>query len=124
MIAGHEHGLAGHRPARLGAAEAAGGAGLAVVVLMLAALGGAGVADFCAELADLIGEIGAAGQLANGEGAEIGAGAIQFNTAGHGLDVVLAQAGRGAGLARDDALRAGFEAGLLGWEGHRKYGQG
>jgi hypothetical protein len=114
MVARDQDGLAGHRAAGLGAAEAAGGAGLTMIVRVLAAFGSAGVADFGAEFAYLIDEIGTTRQLADGKGAEIGAGTVQLYAAGHGLDVVLAQAGRGAGFARDDAFRAGFEAGFLG----------
>ena len=100
----------GHLAAGLRAGVAGFGAFLAMIDAMLAAFGGAGVADLGAKRADLGRELGAAGHLPRGEGAEIGAAAIDFDAAGHHVHVGFAEAGGGAAFAGVDTALAGLDA--------------
>ena len=90
--------------ARFGARAAGGGAGLAVVVLMLPALVGAEGADFGALAQQVLAVLGAARQQAGGQGANVGAVAVEGDAAGHHFHVVFVEARGGAVLAGAHAV--------------------
>ena len=77
------------------------------------ALVAAGFADFGAYFQQVRGVLRAAGYKAGGEGADIGAVAVELNAASHHLHVLLLQAGGGAMLAGGDAGIEGIEQGLV-----------
>ena len=97
------------------AAAASLGALLAVlhVGTVLLALGGADAADFGALAHHVHGVLGAAGHEAGRDGADIGAVAVDADTAGHHFYVLLAEASGGAVLAGGDAGVEGVEEGLV-----------
>lgn len=76
-----------------------------MVVLVLGTFRTTGLADLRAKLADALCELRAARHFAQGERADVGAAAIEFDAPGHHLDVFFVQ-------ARGGAMFAGFEASL------------
>ena len=86
---------------------------LTMVMLVLAALVGALLADFDAFLDDVLDVVGTAGDESGGEAADIGAVAVQLNAGHHHLDVVFVQAGIGTHFAGHDAAAECVEYGLV-----------
>jgi hypothetical protein len=110
-------------PAGLFAAAAGGGALAAVlhVGTMLLTLVAAGLADFSALAQQVLGMLGAPGHEAGRQGADVGAVAVEADTADHHFNVFFLKAGRGAVFARGDAGIEGVEQGLIlgmHWEGN------
>jgi hypothetical protein len=108
----------GHLAASLGAAAAGLGAFLAMLDLVFGAFLAAGIADFGAELADALREFGAARHLTLGQGADVGATAIQLDAARHHLDVRFMETGRCAVLAFDGTGVAFVDAVLVFFVSH------
>ena len=96
-----------------GAAAAGFGAVLAMLVFVLLAFRGAGVADLRAQAAHGGNLAGAAGHVGDGKVADLGAIHIGGDAVGHHFDVVLLKAGGRAMIAGDGAGLAGFDAGLV-----------
>lgn len=88
-------------------------AGLAMIVRVLAALFGAFATNSCAELAKRLGEGAVTSHQRRGNGAHIGAIAVELDAARHHLYVFFAQTRRGAGLANQSTVRAGLDARLV-----------
>ncbi len=109
-----QHGPLGHRSSHLAtglsAAAARLGAALAVLVLVLAALGGAAIARLSAHAAHLAMQVGVARHQPRAEGAGIGAVATSPNALGHHLDHFAAQAGRRAVFAFSQASQTSLNA--------------
>ena len=97
------------------AAAAGFGALLAMrgVGTVLFALVAAGLADFGALAQQVGGVLRTAGHKAGGQGADVGAVAVEADAASHHLHVLLAEAGGGAVFARGDAGVEGVEEGLV-----------
>jgi hypothetical protein len=98
----------GHFPALLGATAAGLCAALAVVVVVLFALSGAGLADVRAQVAELLIERGAPRHEPGGQRADVGAVAAEANARLHAF---VRDAGVGAILAGDTAVQARFNTG-------------
>ena len=73
----------------------------------------AGLADFGALAQQVLGVLGTPGDQAGGQRADIGAVAVQTDTADHHLHVVFLQAGRGAVLTGGDTGIEGVEQALI-----------
>jgi hypothetical protein len=101
------------RLARLYAGLAGGGAGLAVVVLVLGAFGVALFTNLDAFLEHVLGVVGAAGNEGGGEAANVGAVAVEADAGHHHLGVFFVEAGVGAELAGGNAAAEGIENGLV-----------
>ena len=99
--------------ARLRAGLAGGGAGLAVVVLVLGAFGVALFTNLDALLEDVLGVVGAAGDEGGGEAADVGAVAVETDAGHHHFGVVFVEAGVGAEFAGGNAAAEGIEDGLV-----------
>ena len=80
---------------------------------VLVALVATGLADFGALFQQVGGVLGAAGHEAGSQGADVGAVAVEADTAGHHFYVLLAEASGGAMLARGDAGVEGVEEALV-----------
>jgi hypothetical protein len=106
-------GPAGHFAAGFAARATGFGASLTVVHLVLATFGAAGVAHLRTQLAHLLRERGAAGHFPHGKRAEVRATAVEFDAAGHHLDVFFVQTGRRTVFARLQALVTCFDAGFV-----------
>jgi len=72
-----------------------------------------GLADFGAKLANLLGELAAAGHETNGGVADFGAVAVEADALDHHLYILLAEAGIGAMVAGDGAGLTGFDTLLV-----------
>lgn len=108
-------GHADQAAAGLGAPATGFGALPAVVHMgrVLFALFGAGVTNLGAERADLPGKGAAAGHERHGRVAQFGAVPVQFDTAGHHLNVLFLKTGLGAGVAGNGAVLTGVDAILV-----------
>lgn len=84
-----------------------------MLVIVLCAFGGAGIADLSADRAKPGREITSARHKPRGERAKIGAIAVELNATRHHLHVRLVQAFRCAMLASDRAGDAGMNATLV-----------
>jgi len=104
--------LCRHASACLGALAAGLCALLAVFVLMLTALPGAGLAYFSAYLAKLARMLAFEGHKLRGQAANRRALHIKTNTATHHVDIGLLQAGRSAVVAGFSALVTGVDTGF------------
>jgi hypothetical protein len=80
---------------------------------VLFALVAAGLADFGALAQQVLGVLRAAGQEAGGQGANVGAVAVEADAADHHFHVLLLQAGGGAVLTGGNAGIEGVEEGLV-----------
>lgn len=105
--------------AGIGALAAGARAVLAMLGLMLGTLIAAGVADIGTRAGKRSCKAAVTGGKACREPAHLGAVHIECDTFGHHLDVVLPQAGTGAGIARQRAGLTRFDQGfvLLGMRG-------
>ena len=99
--------------ARLYAGLAGGGAGLAMVVLVLGTFGVALFTNFNALLEDVLGVVGAAGDEGGGEAADVGAVAVEADAGHHHLGIFFVETGVGAELAGGNAAAEGIENGLV-----------
>jgi hypothetical protein len=107
-------GLSGaHATAFVCTAAARFGAGSAMVDFVLGALLGAGLANVGAQGADRLHVFTAPGHRRRGQLADSGAIHVERDAPRHHLDVLLLQACRGAVIARDSALVAGFNTGRM-----------
>lgn len=106
-------GRASHPTALLSAALAGFGALLAVVVLVLAALGCTGLTNFGADAANLLRELRTAAHERGGVPAHLGAVFIEPDALGHHGDILFAQAGVAAVFTRLGAADTGFDTALV-----------
>ncbi|GAB2452903.1 hypothetical protein GCM10011375_40000 [Hymenobacter qilianensis] len=86
---------------------------MVVVLAVLGTFHSAGMTDLSTELQQVLGVLGSTGHEAGSQGTNIGAVAVQLNTAGHHLHVLLLQAGGGAVLAGSDTGVEGSEEALI-----------
>jgi hypothetical protein len=106
-------GLSGVLLAGFYAGAASGSALLAVVVLVLATLIGALLANLNAFFKYMLGMIGAAGNEGGGKATDVGAVAVEADAGHHHLNIVFVQAGIGAHFAGRDAATKGVKNGLI-----------
>lgn len=109
---------AGHAPALLRAAVAGLGAAAAVVVLVLIALGGAGIADFGAEPAEVVNEPGTATHERGRSPAEGRTVAVEADALRQVRHVGFVETGVGAVLTLLGTLETGFDTGVMLLVGH------
>lgn len=103
-----------HRAAGLSALLARVGAGLAVIVFVLAAFGGAGFADPGAQCADIARESAATRHDTGREAAHVSTIHVEFDAVFHHGDIAFVQTRGGAMFAGGGARKAFLDAGLQG----------
>ena len=84
-----------------------------MLCLVLSAFITACLADFCADAAKTPRELGATCHETRRRGADGGAGAIEFDAAGHRLNILLLQTFRRTMLAGDGAVVTGVDTALI-----------